>query len=326
MDHGIHYRRGHRNNALEQEGPDNHIGDRRLVDRRAADQDRRHRGQRHIERRHIQLDEAEALLVNEDADRRNPCGQDDRQDADPVNVDARSLRERRVGADRRHGSAGFGVQEAPHQERQQRKEQQRPGRDGNIADIDLADLRERFVVIALQRNGGAQALARKAPDHRGVGIRQQQPHHAHEGNRRKADVGRNHHFAALDLVEQEAIAAAQHDREGGRDQDCHKEARQPAETQVQRDRRAQQSGDNPQRQAEIESAARMDHRHHREHQHGVPAEAVDGVGNLAGEVGADKGRHDKEHQQEPGDNQPGQAELVDQLLQPAFAQWGCFFH
>jgi len=55
------------------------------------------------------------------------------------------------------------------------------------------------------------------------------------------------------------------------------------------------------------------HRNHGQHQHRVPTEAVDGIGKLRGEIGADDGRHNKQKQKKSGDNQSRQAEVVNQF-------------
>ena len=57
----------------------------------------------------------------------------------------------------------------------------------------------------------------------------------------------------------------------------------------------------------------MDHGNHGQHQNGVPAEAVDGIGDLGGQIGAHDRGGDKQQQQEARDDDAGQSEIIDQL-------------
>ena len=133
-----------------------------------------------------------------------------------------------------HGGAGLGAQERPHQHGQQHEEQQRAGGDHQIdadaVQVDGQNVGQRLVIIALQRNDGTQTAGGEAPHHGRVLVRQQQPHHAHEGHGREAHVGGDHHLAALDLVEQPTIAAAEQQGKGRGDEDGHQEAGKPRDS------------------------------------------------------------------------------------------------
>ena len=316
MDHGVHYGRRHGDDALEQKSTDDDIRDGRLVDRCAADKDGGDGGQRHVERRGVDLDEAEALLIDEDADGGKPCAHNNREHTHLVDIDACGLSEGRVRADGGHCGAGLGVEESPHQESQQREEQQSAGRDGEVADVDLQEVCKHLVIEALEGNRGPQALAGKAPDHCRAFIRQQQPHHAHERDGREADVSRDHHLAALDLIEQPAVACAEDQGKGSGDNDCHDKAHGSGEAELYRERRAEKTGDNAEGQAEVEATAGVDHRYHRKHEDRVPAEAVNGVGDLGRKVRADKGSGNKQEQEEACDDESRQAEGVDSSFEP----------
>ena len=315
MDHVVHDRRGHGDDALEEEGADDDIGDSGLVDGRAADEDGRHGGQRHVKRGHVELDKAKALLIDQDADGGKPGGEDDGQHAHLVHIHAGGPCEGGVGAHGGHGGAGLGVQEGPHAEGQDREEQQRSRRDGEVSDVDLQKARQHLVIKALEGDGGTQALAREAPDHGGAVVRKQQPHHAHEGHGGKAHIGGDHHFAALDLVEKPAVERAEDDRKGRGDEDGHEKTHGPGEAELDGERRPEKARDDAEGQAEVEAAAGVDHRHHREHHDGVPAEAVDGVADLRPEVRAHKGGRDEQQQQEARDDQSRQAEAFRKLAQ-----------
>ncbi len=316
MDHGVHNCRRHGDDALEEERADDDVGDRRLIDGRAADKDGGNGGQCHVEGRGIYLDEAEALLINEDADRSEPSAHHDGEHTHLVHIHARGLCKRRVGADGRHGGARLGVEEGPHEEGKQRKEQQRTCRDGEVADIDLEEVCEDLIVEALEGYRRPQALAGKAPDHRRAFIRQQQPHHAHEGDGGEADIRGYHHLAALYLVEEPAVARAEDEGEGRGDNDGHDEAHRPREAELNGERRAKQAGDDAQRQAEVEAAAGVHHGDHRKHQHSVPAETVDGVGYLRGKIRADERGGNEQKQQERGNDKAREAEGADRSFYP----------
>lgn len=76
------------------------------------DEDGGDRRECHLERGGVDLDEAEPLLIDEDADRAQPGGKDDGNEAHLVDADARCLGKGRVGADGGHRGAGLGVQDA----------------------------------------------------------------------------------------------------------------------------------------------------------------------------------------------------------------------
>lgn len=223
------------------------------------------------------------------------------------------LGERRVGAHGGHGGTGLGVQERPHGQRQQREHQQAAGGDPQVdadaVQVNGQEVGQQLVIEALQRDNGTQAGTGEAPHHGGMTVRQQQPHHAHEGHGGEAHVGGDHHFAALDLVQQPAVAAAEQQREGGGDQDRHHEAHGAGKAELDGQRGAQQAGHDAQRQAEVQAAAGMDHGNHGQHQNGVPAEAVDGIGDLGGQIGAHDRGGDKQQQQEARDDDAGSPKL-----------------
>ena len=150
VDHVVHDGRCHRDDTLEEDRTDNDVHDRCLVDRSSADQDRGDRGQRHVERRHVQLDETEALFIDQNSDSRQPCGHDDRQHTDLVYVDARRLCKGRVGTDCRHSCTCLGVQERPDAKCEQGKKQKCAGRDRDRSDVDLQEIGKRADIISLQ--------------------------------------------------------------------------------------------------------------------------------------------------------------------------------
>ena len=244
-------------------------------------------------------------------------GHDDGQKANAVDVDAGSSCEHRVRADGSHCRAGLGVQERPHQHGHQHEEQQRTGGDHQIdadaVQVDGQNVGQRLVIIALQRNDGTQTAGGEAPHHGRVLVRQQQPHHAHEGHGREAHIGGDHHLAALDLVQQPAVAAAEQQGKGRGDEDGHQEAGKPRIAQLDGQRGTQQSGHDTQRQAEVQAAAGVYHGHHGQHHHGVPAETGDDIGDLCGEIQPHDGSGDEQQQQEARDDQTRQAEAVQQL-------------
>ena len=185
--------------------------------------------------------------------------------------------------------------------------------EGFTADSYLQKLCQELIVKALQRDGGTQTLTGKAPNHRWALVGQQQPHHAHEGHGREAHIGGDHHLAALDLVQQPAVAAAEQQGKGRGDEDGHQEAGKPRIAQLDGQRGTQQSGHDTQRQAEVQAAAGVYHGHHGQHHHGVPAETGDDIGDLCGEIQPHAGRGDEQQQQEARDDQTRQAEAVHQL-------------
>ena len=111
--------------------------------------------------------------------------------------------------------------------------------------------------------------------------------------------------------------AAEQQRKRRRDRDGHDEAHRTREAKLDGQRRAQKARDDTERQAEVEAAAGVDHRDHRQHHDGVPAKAVDNVADLRCEVHA-RERHEHEHQQQKaGDDHAGDAVAVDHLAEPA---------
>ena len=67
---------------------------------------------------------------------------------------------------------------------------------------------------------------------------------------------------------------------------------------------------------EVQAAAGVHHGHHSQHQDGVPAEAVEHVGDLGREVRPGDGSHNEEEDQESRDDESGQAVGIDKLVQP----------
>ena len=317
LEGGAHHGGGHGHHALIQDRTDNHIADGCLIHRRAADKDGGHGGHGHPEGAVVQLYEAEALLIHQNTHSTQPGGHDHGDKPHLVHVDARCAGKGGVGAHSGHGGAGLGVQERPHQHGHQHEEQQRTGGDHQIdadaVQVDGQNVGQRLVVIALQRDDGTQTAGGEAPHHGGVLVRQQQPHHAHEGHGREAHVGGDHHLAALDLVQQPAVAAAEQQGKGRGDEDGHKEAGKAGVAQLDGQRGTQQSGHDTQRQAEVQAAAGVYHGHHGQHHHGVPAETGDDIGDLCGEIQPHAGRGDEQQQQEARDDQTRQAEAVQQL-------------
>ena len=130
------------------------------------------------------------------------------------------------------------------------------------------------------------------------------------------EIGGDHHLAALDLVQQRTVSCAQHQGERRRNGNRHHKAHRAGEAQLNRERGAEQPGDDAERQTEVQPAAGVNHRHHGKNQNRVPAESVDSVADLGPEVRPDKGGRNKQQQQEAGDDQTRQAEALDHFLQP----------
>ena len=82
--------------------------------------------------------------------------------------------------------------------------------------------------------------------------------------------------------------------------------------------RSQQAGDDAQGQSEVQSAARVHHGYHRQNHYRVPAETVDCVTDLCGEIRPHHGRQDEQRQKESGDDHSGKAEIMNEFRDFAF--------
>ena len=111
-----------------------------------------------------------------------------------------------------------------------------------------------------------------------------------------ADVCRYHHFVALDAVEELSVEPAEDDgyRHGYRHRDDEADAARHA--YLYRGDGAEEAGDYPEREAEVQPAARLYHRHHREHEDAVHPDADERIGDRGVYADADEGRCDEERE------------------------------
>ena len=208
------------------------------------------------------------------------------------------------------------MEKSPHGKGKNGEKEQRTGGNGKVADVDRQEICQNLVIKPFQRNGSAEALAGKSPDHCGAVIREKQPHHAHEGDRGEAHISGDHHFSAFDFIQQPTVGCAEDNGKRRCNDDGHHKTHGAGETELNRDGSSQQPGDNSQRETEVQPTAGMDHRYHSQNQNGIPAKTVENVGDLGQKVCTDKRCRYKQQKQKGCNNQPRQSEGGDAFPKP----------
>src|SRR5664280_1750691 len=220
VNNGVDNRRGHRENTLKQDCPDDHVGNVGLVGTGATDENGGDCGECHEEGAVIERNKPIALFIQENTDGSINSRQENRRSPHPVDTDAAGTCVVWIRADGSHCCSGFRVKECTHYSGHEDKKQDGASRNHEgWTDVDGQEVVQDLTPEPTDSNGGSEALAAVAPNHRRTVIRQDHPHDAHEGYRRETDVGGDHHLVALDVVEQNSISPAEYQCEENGDDD-----------------------------------------------------------------------------------------------------------
>ena len=125
--------------------------------------------------------------------------------------------------------------------------------------------------------------------------------------------GGDHHLVPLDSIQELAVKIAQHRRDGHGEQHRGHEAPGAADIEFDGQSGPQEPGDDAQRKAEVQAAARLHHRDHGQDHHPVHAESHQDVRERRVHAHPDEGRRDEEPQKEKPDDDPRPAGPIDKI-------------
>src|SRR5450830_460157 len=264
---GVDNRGGHGQDALKQDCSYDHVGNAGLVDAGAADENGGDCGECHEEGAVVERNEPIALFIQENADGSIDSRQDNRSGSHPVDADSTGAGVVWIRTDSSHRCSGLGVKECPHEPCHECKKQDSTSRNHEIwTDVNGEEIVQNLVPELIERNSSSEARPHVAPDHRRTVIGQDQPHYAHEGNRRETNICSDHHLIALDMVQQKTISPAEYQCKWNGYPDSAGESRNPNKPQFNAQRGSQQSSDNTEWQTKIQSTTCLHHRNHGEYQ------------------------------------------------------------
>ena len=162
------------------------------------------------------------------------------------------------------------MKKCPDRERKYRKENERSCRYRYVSDLYPCDRCKCLIEISFKRDRCTKTFTRKSPYHVGAVIRKYEPHHAHERYGRKSDISRDHHLSAFDLIKKPSVKCSEHERKRCCDKYRNNKRHPSGKSHLNRDGSTEQSGNDPERQSEVESASAVYHRDHGKDEYAVP--------------------------------------------------------
>ena len=319
--------RGRENDqALIQEGTQQHMHDGCLGGGCAADEDGGHADEAHLQRCGISLQIAEALGVDDDADGTQHGGQGNALHAHLVHINAAGTGKGGIGTGSGDGNAGLGTEVQVDEQAGNQHGQNDTGGDVHGADVEAQEVVQQIAEGGLHGNGVTNAHTAQRPDDLAAVEGSTEPDDAHQVNGGIADVGGNGHFAALNQVQKLAVSNADHPgndccndhgkEHGGPGTEArHHRIQGGGNVELDGQQCAQQAADDAKTDTEVGADAALDGGDHGQNQNAPHAEILQRGREIGCHIDAVDSSGDDDGCKEAENDQSGQADDIKGLLE-----------
>ena len=212
-----------------------------------------------------------------------------------------------------------------HDQAASQNEQDDTGGDVDLTDVEAQEIVQDLTEASLQRNQITDAVAAHGPLDLAAGEGSTEPDDAHQEDGGVADVGGDGHFAALDHVQDLAVAHADEPCHNSGNQDSKNQrgpgtetgqdaVHQRSDVEFHGQQHAQQAADDAQGDTEVRADAALDGGHHSQNQNAPHTPVLQGGGEIGSNVNIidSCGNNDGDEEQEH--DQAGNADDVQYLL------------